>query len=48
MKSKKGKNGWVAIKVDLQKAYDKIKWDFVTNTLHDIGFPYEFINLVRC
>lgn len=37
----------MAIKVDLEKAYDRLKWEFVTDTLHDIGFPEEFINLVH-
>lgn len=47
MKNKKGQQSWMAIKIDLEKAYDKIKWCFVIDTLKDIGFSDIFVNLVR-
>ena len=28
MKHKKGNSGWMAIKVDLEKVYDRLKWSF--------------------
>lgn len=48
MRSKKGQLGWMAIKIDLEKAYDKLKWDFIKGTLMDIGLPnnFFFFNLV--
>lgn len=35
------------IKVDMKKTYNRLKWEFVVNTLRDIGFPESFVNLVR-
>lgn len=46
MRSKKGKIGWMAIKIDLEKAYDRLSWPFIKDTLEDIGFPGNFINLI--
>lgn len=46
MRKKKGKKGFMAIKIDLEKAYDKLKWDFVKDTLVDIGLPQPMIELI--
>lgn len=46
MRTKKGKKGWMTIKIDLEKAYDRLSWDFVRDTLQDIGLPDNFICLV--
>ncbi|XP_061353484.1 kinesin-like protein KIN-14B [Gastrolobium bilobum] len=46
MRSKKGAKGWMMIKVDLEKAYNRISWDFLRDTLQDVGFPPNIINLV--
>lgn len=39
MKRKKGSTGWMVMKLDLEKAYDRLRWDFIDDTLSDIGFP---------
>lgn len=35
-----------AIKVDFQKAYDIIDWDFLQSTLTTFGFPDVFVRLI--
>lgn len=39
MRIKKGRNSWMAIKVDLEKDYDRLCWDFIEDTLSDAGIP---------
>lgn len=46
MKHTKKKEGMVAIKVDLEKAYDRISWSFLYQVLHEIGFPHSWIRLI--
>ena len=46
MRKKHGRSGFMAIKVDLEKAYDMLKWEFIWDTLQDDGFPIDVANLV--
>ena len=36
-----------AIKVDLHKAFDTVKWSFLLELLAKMGFPFRFISWVR-
>ncbi|KAH1090779.1 hypothetical protein J1N35_018036 [Gossypium stocksii] len=42
MRSRKIDRNWMAIKLDLEKAYDRISWDFIDVTLVAAGVP-EFL-----
>ena len=46
MRHMKLKNGAVAKQIDLEKAYDRIRWDFLHQVLIEIGFPDSWIRLI--
>lgn len=39
IKTMKTMKCWMVIKVDLEKTYNRIRWDFFEGTLVDAGFP---------
>ncbi|KAK9735525.1 hypothetical protein RND81_04G210400 [Saponaria officinalis] len=45
-KKKKGANGVMALKLDLEKAYNRLSWNFIHHTLVDMRFPLSLINLI--
>ena len=42
----KSKSGFFMMKVDLEKAYDRLNWDFLRWVLMDIGLPTNWISLI--
>ncbi|KAG8371874.1 hypothetical protein BUALT_Bualt12G0008300 [Buddleja alternifolia] len=40
------KKGSMLIKLDLEKEYDKVRWDFLTQTLQAFHFPEKLVNLI--
>ena len=38
MKKKKGKTSWMGLKIDMEKAYDKIEWPFLKKAMINFGF----------
>lgn len=46
MRRKTGKTGWFAIKVDLEKAFDRIRWEFIEETLIDACIPPGLVNAI--
>ena len=37
MKEKQGAVGLMAVKIDLEKAYDRLSWDFIKDTIMEVG-----------
>ncbi|KAH1098077.1 hypothetical protein J1N35_014998 [Gossypium stocksii] len=49
MKNTKGRNGWIVVKVNLEKAYDQVRWDFLNDTFKDVGLPGTIVNsIIMC
>ncbi|KAM6567827.1 hypothetical protein CsatA_026955 [Cannabis sativa] len=47
MRRKKGKKGFMMIKLDMEKAYDKMDWGFIIATLKGLGIHEKFVNWVE-
>jgi hypothetical protein len=41
-----GKDGFMAMKLDMSKAYDRIEWDFLEAMCRKLGFADRWINLI--
>ncbi|XP_031103194.1 uncharacterized protein LOC116006838 [Ipomoea triloba] len=49
MLNRQGKKGLMILKIDLEKAYDRLNWDFIRDTLSDVGMSTEWIrNIMAC
>ncbi|KAG7547784.1 Ribonuclease H domain [Arabidopsis suecica] len=46
MRKKKGRKGWMLLKLDLEKAYDRIRWDFLEDTLKAAGLPDKWVSWI--
>ena len=46
IEQKKGKEGFMIIKVNLEKAYDRLEWSFVRSMLVSLGFHLNTVELI--
>lgn len=46
LKFSKDKKGGMIAKIDLEKAYDKIDWNFLKQTLIDFNMPINWVNII--
>ena len=46
MKKTKSKKGVLAFKIDLEKAYDRVSWEFLEQSLIMFGFPGTIVSLI--
>lgn len=46
LKKRKGNDGYIVVKIDLEKAYDRLKWSFNRMVLNHFGFPSNSTNLI--
>jgi hypothetical protein len=45
MRNQRTGKGWMVIKIDLEKAYDRLKRSFINETLTNIELPQQFIDI---
>ncbi|XP_057451684.1 uncharacterized protein LOC130743447 [Lotus japonicus] len=41
-----GRNGVLALKLDMSKAYDRVKWPFLASVVLKMGFPQNWVDLI--
>ena len=46
-KHMKGKKAWVALKLDMEKAYDRVERQFLFDALKHLGFHPQWIHWIR-
>ena len=43
---RRGKEGFMVVKIDLEKAFDRLEWSFIRMVLTHFGFPENIIRLI--
>ncbi|GJY21319.1 ribonuclease H [Tanacetum coccineum] len=46
MRKKQGRKGYMAIKIDLAKAYDRLQWEFIRDTLFEMKIPPLLLDII--
>ena len=49
MRTKKSGKSFMTIKIDLEKAYDRLSWSFIRDTLKEVELPSSWVNnIMHC
>ena len=43
LRKRRGKDGYMVVKIDLEKAYDRLEWSFIRMVLIHLRFPENII-----
>ncbi|EOY02808.1 Uncharacterized protein TCM_017202 [Theobroma cacao] len=43
---KQGQKGWMMVKIDLEKAYDRLRWEFIYDSLVEAQIPENIIDIL--
>lgn len=46
LKHTRAKREGMVIKLDLEKAYDRFEWQFIEETLWDVGLPNRLVEVI--
>ena len=46
MRRKQGAKGYMALKIDFEKAYDRLRWSFIRDTLNQMNLPILLVNVI--
>jgi hypothetical protein len=47
LKSKRGRGGLMAVNIDMEKAFDKMEWNFLLTIMEKLGFQPQWITWIR-
>jgi hypothetical protein len=47
LKTKRGRGGLMTVNIDMEKAFDKMEWDFLLTIMEKLGFQSQWITWIR-